>query len=92
MRSESLNRDAFLANAPSHIGGMIRVPPVIKKWRRCMYKHSAIEIRDQFFRGEQTAVSIARYYLKRIAAFDPQIGAFLKVFDEKVILQAEKIR
>ena len=27
---ETLNRDTFLANAPSHIGGMIRVPPVIK--------------------------------------------------------------
>ena len=26
-----LNRDAFLANAPSHIGGMIRVPPVMKQ-------------------------------------------------------------
>lgn len=26
-----LNREAFLANAPSHIGGMIRVPPVIKQ-------------------------------------------------------------
>jgi aspartyl-tRNA(Asn)/glutamyl-tRNA(Gln) amidotransferase subunit C len=27
----SLNRDAFFANAPSHVGGMIRVPPVIKQ-------------------------------------------------------------
>ncbi len=27
---ESLPRDVFLANAPSQIGGMIRVPPVIK--------------------------------------------------------------
>lgn len=26
-----LNRESFLANAPSHIGGMIRVPPVIKQ-------------------------------------------------------------
>lgn len=26
-----LNREDFLANAPSHIGGMIRVPPVIKQ-------------------------------------------------------------
>lgn len=26
-----LNRDDFLANAPAHIGGMIRVPPVIKQ-------------------------------------------------------------
>ena len=27
---ETLNREIFLANSPSHIGGMIRVPPVIK--------------------------------------------------------------
>lgn len=27
---ESLSREAFLANAPAHVGGMIRVPPVIK--------------------------------------------------------------
>ncbi|CAF23395.1 Aspartyl/glutamyl-tRNA(Asn/Gln) amidotransferase subunit C [Candidatus Protochlamydia amoebophila] len=26
-----LARDVFLANSPSHIGGMIRVPPVIKQ-------------------------------------------------------------
>ncbi|MBS0620795.1 MAG: Asp-tRNA(Asn)/Glu-tRNA(Gln) amidotransferase subunit GatC [Verrucomicrobia bacterium] len=25
-----LPRETFLANAPSHVGGMIRVPPVIK--------------------------------------------------------------
>jgi aspartyl-tRNA(Asn)/glutamyl-tRNA(Gln) amidotransferase subunit C len=27
---EILKREEFLANAPSHIGGMIRVPPVLK--------------------------------------------------------------
>jgi len=27
---ELLSREAFLANAPSHVGGMVRVPPVIK--------------------------------------------------------------
>jgi aspartyl-tRNA(Asn)/glutamyl-tRNA(Gln) amidotransferase subunit C len=26
-----LSRDVFLANAPSHVGGMIRVPPVLKQ-------------------------------------------------------------
>jgi aspartyl-tRNA(Asn)/glutamyl-tRNA(Gln) amidotransferase subunit C len=26
-----LNREEFLSNAPAHIGGMIRVPPVIKQ-------------------------------------------------------------
>lgn len=28
---ETLPRDLFLANAPSQIGGMVRVPPVIKQ-------------------------------------------------------------
>lgn len=27
---ECLSRDLFLANAPAHVGGMIRVPPVIR--------------------------------------------------------------
>lgn len=27
---ETLPRDLFLANAPAHVGGMVRVPPVIK--------------------------------------------------------------
>src|SRR5271169_2941396 len=27
---EPLSREAFLGNAPAHVGGMIRVPPVIK--------------------------------------------------------------
>lgn len=26
----TLSRDVFLSNAPSHVGGMIRVPPIIK--------------------------------------------------------------
>ncbi|NGX62279.1 MAG: Glutamyl-tRNA(Gln) amidotransferase subunit C [Chlamydiae bacterium] len=28
---EPLSREVFLENAPDHIGGMIRVPPVIKQ-------------------------------------------------------------
>lgn len=28
---EVLDREIFLGNAPAHIGGMIRVPPVIKQ-------------------------------------------------------------
>lgn len=27
---EVLDRESFLANSPSHIGGMIRVPPIMK--------------------------------------------------------------
>jgi aspartyl-tRNA(Asn)/glutamyl-tRNA(Gln) amidotransferase subunit C len=28
--SDPLPREVFLANAPAHVGGMVRVPPVIK--------------------------------------------------------------
>ncbi len=28
---ETLPREVFLANAPSHVGGMVRVPPVLKE-------------------------------------------------------------
>ncbi len=28
---ETMPREVFLANAPSHVGGMIRVPPVLKQ-------------------------------------------------------------
>jgi aspartyl-tRNA(Asn)/glutamyl-tRNA(Gln) amidotransferase subunit C len=28
---ETLPRDVFLANAPAHVGGMVRVPPVLKE-------------------------------------------------------------
>lgn len=27
---QTLSREDFLANAPAHVGGMVRVPPVIK--------------------------------------------------------------
>ena len=56
-----------------------------------MYKHSAIEIRDQFLRGERTAVSIARHYLNRIAKYESQIGAFLNVYEDKILHKAEQL-
>lgn len=28
--SDTLPRETFLANAPAHVGGMVRVPPIIK--------------------------------------------------------------
>lgn len=56
-----------------------------------MYNLSAIEIRDQFKRGERSAVSIAEYYLSRIATYDGQIGAFLKVFEDKALHQAKAL-
>ncbi len=43
-----------------------------------MYKLSAIELRDSFLKGECSAVSITEYFLKRIAKYENQIGAFFK--------------
>lgn len=56
-----------------------------------MYRQSAIETRDQFIKGERTAVSIAHHYLDRIAKFENKIGSFLKVFEEKALEQAEEL-
>lgn len=56
-----------------------------------MFNQSAIEIRNQFLRGERSAVSIARYYLNRIAKFESQIGAFLKIYEDKILDQADKL-
>jgi len=56
-----------------------------------MYNLSAIEIREQFLRGERSALSIARYYLERIARFEAQIGAFLEVHDKQLLSRAEQL-
>jgi len=56
-----------------------------------MYKQSAIEIRDQFLQGEKKAVEIAHYYLNRISTFENDIGAFLTVFEDKILRQAESL-
>lgn len=56
-----------------------------------MYKQSAIEIRNQFLRGERTATAIARYYLDRIAKYESQVGAFLKVYEDKILYQADQL-
>lgn len=53
-----------------------------------MHHHSAVEIRNQFIRGERTAVSIARTYLNRIKKFDSAIGSFLRVHEDQVLNQA----
>ncbi len=56
-----------------------------------MYKQSAKALHDHFLKGDCTAVSIAKAYLSRIARFDPQIGAFLGVFEERALAQAERL-
>jgi aspartyl-tRNA(Asn)/glutamyl-tRNA(Gln) amidotransferase subunit A len=56
-----------------------------------MYKKSAIDIRQQFLNGEHSSVSIAQYFLQRIHQLDGEVGAFLSVFDDDVLAQAEKL-
>ncbi len=56
-----------------------------------MYKLSAIELRDQFFRGDVKAVDIIDYYLKRINALDKDVGAFLNLFHDQALKQAEAL-
>ena len=56
-----------------------------------MYDLSAIEIRDSFLKGERSAVSIVQYFLNRIATYEGQIGAFLKVYEDKALAQAEEL-
>jgi aspartyl-tRNA(Asn)/glutamyl-tRNA(Gln) amidotransferase subunit A len=56
-----------------------------------MYKLSAIEIRDQFLRGERSATSIVQYFLDRIQKYDHHMGAFLKVYQEKALAKAERL-
>jgi aspartyl-tRNA(Asn)/glutamyl-tRNA(Gln) amidotransferase subunit A len=56
-----------------------------------MHTLSAIDIRDQFIRGERSATSIVRHYLDRIYKYEKQIGAFLKVYEDKALYQAEQL-
>lgn len=53
-----------------------------------MYKLSAIEIRDKFLKGEVTSTEIVKYFLERIKKFDANIGAFLKIYEERALKQA----
>lgn len=56
-----------------------------------MFKRPALQIRDQFIHGEISAVAIAETYLKRIERYDSQIKAFLKVFNDSLMRNAETL-
>ncbi len=56
-----------------------------------MYKFSAIDIRDQFIRGDVTAVSITQHYLDRIAKYDSKIGSFLTIYRDKAVERAQEL-
>ncbi|MEX0962407.1 MAG: Asp-tRNA(Asn)/Glu-tRNA(Gln) amidotransferase subunit GatA [Simkaniaceae bacterium] len=56
-----------------------------------LYKKSANEIHELFISGQVSASEIARHFLARIDKFDPEIGAFLAVFHERVLDKAQKL-
>lgn len=56
-----------------------------------MFNRSATEIRDHFLKGELSATSIIQDSLTRIKKYDGQLGAFLSVFHDKALAQAEEL-
>ncbi len=56
-----------------------------------LHHMSAIHLRNAFLQGDIKAVSIAKYFLKRIEVFDPKIRAFLSVLEPTVLQKAEEL-
>ena len=56
-----------------------------------MHSLSATEIRRRFVAKEISATEIAQHMLSRIGAVEPQIGAFLEVFEADVLEQADRL-
>jgi aspartyl-tRNA(Asn)/glutamyl-tRNA(Gln) amidotransferase subunit A len=56
-----------------------------------MHTLTAIQIRDKFLNGENSARHIASHFLDRIKKYDSQIGAFLTVLEERVYAQADRL-
>lgn len=56
-----------------------------------MHTLTAIQLRDQFIKGELTAVAITQHFLDRIARHDDKIGAFLAVFKDRALAKAKEL-
>lgn len=56
-----------------------------------IHRLSAVEIRNQFIKGELTAVQIVESYLARIQKYDPDLKAFLSVLGPRALLKAEAL-
>lgn len=52
---------------------------------------SATELHEKFSKGELTAHQIVSHFLKRIDKLDGQVGAFLSVYHERALSQANKL-
>lgn len=56
-----------------------------------MHRLSAIALRDQFLKGELSAMHIAQTYLARVQKHDPLLGAFLCVLTERLLSKAKAL-
>ncbi len=56
-----------------------------------MHSLSASEIRHRFVCGEVSATEIARHFLNRIQSLEPQVGAFLEIFEAPMLEQADRL-
>lgn len=53
---------------------------------------SISELRSFYEKGELTPFEVASQYLKRIKEVEPEIDAFIEVFEEEALKEAEKIK
>jgi len=56
-----------------------------------LHQLSATQLRDAFLKGEVKAVAIAEHFLKRIETHDKELGSFLSVLGERMLLKAEQL-
>lgn len=54
-----------------------------------MHTYTATRLHDEFVKGTLSAKEIAQTYLSRIEKYDPKLQAFLAVYAEKILKQAE---
>lgn len=56
-----------------------------------MHNQSARELHLAFTKKQYKATEIATHFLQRIRDLDPQIGAFLRSYEERALIQAEAL-
>lgn len=56
-----------------------------------MYKLTARQLNKHFLEGSLSAEAIVSYFLKRIEAFDPQVGSFLSLYKERALEKAGRL-
>lgn len=56
-----------------------------------MYQHSASALHELFVKGEISAEKIVETTFRRIAHFEPKVGAFLSLFSERALQKAKAL-